>query len=221
MGIELAEQGGWGEACLPDVIVYPTGGGTGIVGMRKAFDELEALGWIGSQRPKMVVVQADGCAPIVRAFQRGERFAEPWAECAHHRRRPARAGCHRRLPDPGRRARHRRHRARRSAKTTFATRSWKWVAWRASTPRPKPPRRGPRPARLRRDGFLSGEERVVLFCTGMGLKYPSPSTCLKENERGGGRPIGLRRPSPPRVVCQRKMQNACHAIERLHAEAGC
>src|SRR5579859_5536983 len=60
MGIELAEQGGWGEACLPDVIVYPTGGGTGIVGMRKAFDELEALGWIGPRRPKMIVVQSTG-----------------------------------------------------------------------------------------------------------------------------------------------------------------
>src|SRR5262249_14901526 len=79
MGIELAEQGGWGAECLPDVIIYPTGGGTGIVGMRKAFDELEALGWIGPRRPKMVVVQSEGCAPIVRAFDRGERFAEPWA----------------------------------------------------------------------------------------------------------------------------------------------
>src|SRR5947207_6412297 len=78
MGIELAEQGGWGTDCLPDVIVYPTGGGTGIVGMRKAFDELEALGWIGPKRPRMVVVQAEGCAPIVRAFNKGERFAEPW-----------------------------------------------------------------------------------------------------------------------------------------------
>src|SRR5260370_28855470 len=78
MGIERADQGGWGEACLPDVIVYPTGGGTGIVGMRKAFDELEALGWIGKRRPKMVVVQSEGCAPIVRAFEQGERFAEPW-----------------------------------------------------------------------------------------------------------------------------------------------
>src|SRR5579864_9379263 len=78
MGLELAEQGGWGADCLPDVIVYPTGGGTGIVGMRKAFDELEALGWIGARRPRMVVVQSEGCAPIVRAFQTGQRFAEPW-----------------------------------------------------------------------------------------------------------------------------------------------
>jgi threonine synthase len=77
MGLELAEGLGWR---LPDAIVYPTGGGTGIVGMWKAFDELEALGLIGPQRPKMVSVQAEGCAPIVRAFENGDRFAEPWAE---------------------------------------------------------------------------------------------------------------------------------------------
>ncbi|MBA2533839.1 MAG: threonine synthase [Rubrobacter sp.] len=75
MGFELAEQLGWR---LPDVIVYPTGGGTGLVGMWKAFDELEALGLIGPQRPRMVSVQSEGCAPIVRAFERGDRFAEPW-----------------------------------------------------------------------------------------------------------------------------------------------
>jgi threonine synthase len=75
MGFELAEQHGWR---LPDVIVYPTGGGTGLVGMWKAFDELEALGLIGTHRPRMVSVQSEGCAPIVRAFERGERFAEPW-----------------------------------------------------------------------------------------------------------------------------------------------
>src|SRR3954452_631628 len=75
MGYELAEQLGWS---LPDVIIYPTGGGTGIVGMWKAFAEMEALGLIGSERPKMVVVQAEGCAPIVRAFESGERHAELW-----------------------------------------------------------------------------------------------------------------------------------------------
>ena len=75
MGFELAEQRDWR---LPDVIVYPTGGGTGLVGMWKAFDELEALGLIGPDRPRMVSVQSEGCAPIVRAFQNGERFAEPW-----------------------------------------------------------------------------------------------------------------------------------------------
>ena len=79
MGLELAEQLGWR---VPDVIVYPTGGGTGIVGMWKAFAELEAMGLIGPKRPRMVVVQAEACAPIVRAFERGERHAEMWENAA-------------------------------------------------------------------------------------------------------------------------------------------
>ncbi|MEE4360986.1 MAG: threonine synthase [Pseudomonadales bacterium] len=73
MGLELAEQFGW---TLPDVIFYPTGGGTGLIGMWKAFAELEALGWIGAKRPRMVAVQAEGCAPIVKAWQAGARHAE-------------------------------------------------------------------------------------------------------------------------------------------------
>ena len=73
MGLELAEQLGWE---LPDVIFYPTGGGTGLIGMWKAFDELEAIGFIGSKRPRMVAVQAEGCAPIVNAFEAGERHAK-------------------------------------------------------------------------------------------------------------------------------------------------
>jgi len=72
LGYELAEQLDWE---LPDVIVYPTGGGTGLIGMWKAFDEMETLGWIGSKRPRMVTVQAEGCAPIVRAFEEGKRTA--------------------------------------------------------------------------------------------------------------------------------------------------
>ena len=77
MGLELAEQLGWE---VPDVILYPTGGGTGLIGMWKAFDELEAIGWIGSKRPRMVAVQADGCAPIVKAFEEGTRHAELWQD---------------------------------------------------------------------------------------------------------------------------------------------
>ena len=73
LGYELAEQFEW---TLPDVIVYPTGGGTGLIGMWKAFDEMETLGWIDSKRPRMVTVQAEGCAPIVRAFSEGKRFAD-------------------------------------------------------------------------------------------------------------------------------------------------
>ncbi len=74
MGLELAEQLDWE---LPDVIFYPTGGGTGLIGMWKAFDELEKIGFIGSKRPKMIAVQATGCAPIVNAFEAGARHAEP------------------------------------------------------------------------------------------------------------------------------------------------
>ena len=79
MGLEIAEQLGWE---LPDVIFYPTGGGTGLIGMWKAFDELEKIGWIGSKRPRMVAVQASGCAPIVKAFEDGEEHAPLW-ENAH------------------------------------------------------------------------------------------------------------------------------------------
>jgi threonine synthase len=73
MGYELAEQLNW---TLPDVIIYPTGGGTGLIGMWKAFDEMEQMGWIGSERPRMVSVQSETCAPIIRAFESGERFAD-------------------------------------------------------------------------------------------------------------------------------------------------
>ena len=75
MGYEIAEQLDWR---LPDVIVYPTGGGTGLIGMWKAFAELEELGWIGKARPRMVSVQASGCAPIVKAFLENKTSAEPW-----------------------------------------------------------------------------------------------------------------------------------------------
>ena len=79
MGLEIAEAFRWS---LPDAIFYPTGGGTGLVGMWKAFAELEALGWIGPSRPRMISVQAEGCAPIVRAFRQGAERSQPW-EDAH------------------------------------------------------------------------------------------------------------------------------------------
>jgi threonine synthase len=79
MGLELAAQFGWD---LPDAIFYPTGGGTGLIGMWKAFDELERLGWIGPKRPRMYAVQASGCAPIVRAFEAGQEHAERWEDAA-------------------------------------------------------------------------------------------------------------------------------------------
>src|SRR5256714_14839421 len=79
LGYELAEQMNW---TLPDVIIYPTGGGTGLIGMWKAFDEMERMGWIDDKRPRMVTVQAAGCAPIVRAFEQGERFAAEFPNAA-------------------------------------------------------------------------------------------------------------------------------------------
>ena len=79
LGYEVAEQLNWE---LPDVIIYPTGGGTGLIGMWKAFDEMEQMGWIGSKRPRMVTVQAAGCAPIVRAFEEGKRFADEFPNAA-------------------------------------------------------------------------------------------------------------------------------------------
>ena len=75
MGLELANQLNWE---LPDVIMYPTGGGTGLIGMVKAFNELESIGWIGKKRPRMVAVQSTGCAPIVKAYDEGSEHAEYW-----------------------------------------------------------------------------------------------------------------------------------------------
>jgi threonine synthase len=170
MGFELAEQGGWGEACLPDVIVYPTGGGTGIVGMWKAFAELEALGWIGSARPRMVVVQAEGCAPIVRAFGRGDEHAEPW-----HDARTAAAGIRvpvaigdylilRAIRESGGTAVAVSEEEIEAAQRELGRLTGVYAApegaatWAALRP-------------LRASGFLSGTERIVLFITAMGLKY--------------------------------------------------
>ncbi len=79
LGYEVAEQSGWE---LPDVIVYPTGGGTGLIGMWKAFDEMERMGWIDGRRPRMVSVQSSGCAPVVRAFEAGERTASEFPDAA-------------------------------------------------------------------------------------------------------------------------------------------
>ena len=75
LGLELAEQFQWE---LPDAVIYPAGGGTGVVGMWKAFEELEQLGWIGSKRPQMIIAQAEGCAPLVKAFQDGKKQADLW-----------------------------------------------------------------------------------------------------------------------------------------------
>jgi threonine synthase len=77
MGLELAEQLGW---TMPDVLVYPTGGGTGLLGIPKAFDELRALGWVSGRRPRIVAVQAEGCAPVVKAWREGAETTAPWPD---------------------------------------------------------------------------------------------------------------------------------------------
>jgi threonine synthase len=79
LGYELAEQFDW---TLPDVIIYPTGGGTGLIGMWKAFEEMQSMGWIDDRRPRMVTVQSEGCAPIVRAFEEGKREASEFPNAA-------------------------------------------------------------------------------------------------------------------------------------------
>ena len=168
MGIELAEAGGWGEGWCPDVIVYPTGGGTGLVGVWKAFDELEELGWIGSRRPRMVVVQSTGCAPIVRAFESGAEAAEPWVDAqtiAAGIRVPSAIGDYLIL-----------RAVRESGGTAVAVTDDEIVEAQRNLARLS----GILPAlegaatyaalpHLVRSRFLDGDERVVLFNTGTGL----------------------------------------------------
>ena len=174
MGLELAEAGGWGDGWCPDALVFPTGGGTGIVGMWKAFDELDRLGWIGERRPRMVVVQATGCAPLVRAFQSGAERAEPWTDArtiAAGIRVPSAIGDYLVL-----------RAIRESGGTAVAVDDDAIVEAQLTLARGAGIYAAPEGAaafaavrRLRRDGFLAGDERVVVFNTGTGLKYPAPA----------------------------------------------
>jgi threonine synthase len=167
MGYEIAEQMGFS---LPDVVVYPTGGGTGLIGMWKAFEELQALGWIGTARPRMVAVQAAGCAPIVRAFESGAATAEPWPD-------PVTAAAGLRVPgslgdflvlDA----------LRRSGGAALAVEDHEMMAAvRQAGGREgidACPEGGAAIAalrRLREAGRIDPDERVVVFNTGTGLKY--------------------------------------------------
>ncbi|MAG34864.1 MAG: threonine synthase [Dehalococcoidia bacterium] len=167
MGYELAEQLGWQ---VPDVIVYPTGGGTGIVGMWKAFAELEALGWIGSKRPRMVVVQAEGCAPMVRAFHQGATTAEPWEDAqtiAGGMRVPSAIGDYLILQA-----------LYESGGAAVAVSDDELLAAMGELARTEGISACPEGAatlagllRLLASGAVSGDESVVLFNTGSGLKY--------------------------------------------------
>lgn len=167
MGIEVVEQLGW---TVPDAILYPTGGGTGIVGMWKAFDELEQMGLIGSERPKMVVVQSKGCAPIVRAFERGDRHAPLWENAstvAPGVRVPIAIGDYLILDA-----------VRASGGTAIAVSDEDLLKATQRTSSTEGIHVSPEVGaavsaaeKLRADGFLRESDRVVVFATGSGLKH--------------------------------------------------
>lgn len=171
MGLELAEQLGWE---LPDVILYPTGGGTGLIGMWKAFAELEAIGLIGPKRPRMVAVQATGCAPMVRAYEAGVEHAERWenaATVAMGIRVPQAVGDFlilRAVRESGGFAIAVDDNAIEAAQVEFAAAEGlllcpegaaTWAAYKAA----------------RSDGRIAAHESVVLFNCATGLKYPMPA----------------------------------------------
>jgi threonine synthase len=167
MGYELAEQFDW---TLPDVIIYPTGGGTGIVGIWKAFEEMEALGWIGPERPRMIAVQSSGCAPIVRAYEAGAKTAEPWenaATVADGLRVPAAIGDFLILEA-----------IRKSGGTAIAVEDAAILAAQQRVGRLEGIFVAPEAAAtlagleaLVADGRVRSDERIVLLVTGNGLKY--------------------------------------------------
>lgn len=168
MGFEVAEQLGWS---LPDVIIYPTGGGTGLVGMWKAFEEMETIAWIGGRRPRMVTVQSAGCAPIVRAFEEGAEDATPWegAETiAAGLRVPSAIADFLMLKV-----------LRESRGTAVAVsddeilRAMREMASAEGIVAcPEGAATLAAAKRLKDDGMIGADERVVLFNTGSGLKYP-------------------------------------------------
>jgi threonine synthase len=168
MGFELAEQLDWS---LPDALIYPTGGGTGLVGMWKAFDEMERLGWIGSTRPRMYSVQSTGCAPIVRAFERGERSATVWqgaATIASGLRVPIAIGDYLMLDAiraSGARALAVSDDEMMRATDLAGAREGVWLS-------PEGAATVAAAQRLAEAGELGRAERVVLFNTGAGMVYP-------------------------------------------------
>jgi threonine synthase len=188
MGYEVAEQFGW---TLPGAIFYPTGGGVGLIGMWKAFDEMEALGWISSQRPKMIAVQAAGCQPVVRAFQGGESVSKFW-ENAH----TVAAGL--RVPKPLGDALSLAA-IRASGGTAVAVSDEELldasIELASATGIFPAPEGGACVAALKTllsNGFLKPDERIVLYNTGTGLKYLEafstrfPRTSRSEQDKLGG-----------------------------------
>lgn len=174
MGLELAQHFGWR---FPEVVLYPTGGGTGLIGMAKAFDELEQLGWIGPARPRFVAVQSEGCAPVVRAFAQGRGDCEP-APNAH----TAAAGL--RVPKPFADFVILKY-LRISGGAALAVSDDDMLAatreLSAATGICACPEGGACLAALRKlaaDGWIQSEETVVLFNTGSGLKYAEALRCV-------------------------------------------
>jgi threonine synthase len=167
MGYEVAEQLGWR---MPQGIIYPTGGGVGLLGMWKAFEEMEALGWIGSERPRMITVQSSGCAPIVKAWDEGESFSEMWpnaATLASGLRVPKPYGDYLIL-DILKKSRGTAVSAT-DEEILEATRHWAKVEGIFAAPEGAASLVAYR--KLRANGFFRPEDTVVLFNTGSGLKY--------------------------------------------------
>ncbi len=188
MGFEVAEQLDWE---LPDAIFYPTGGGVGMIGMWKAFDEMEKLGWIGSRRPKMIAVQAEGCQPVVRAFEENEPRCRFW-EDAH----TVAAGL--RVPKPlGDFLVLQAVRGSRGAAVAVSDDEMleSGVALASVEGIYAAPEGAACVAALQKllaSGFLSASDRIVLYNTGSGLKYPEaystrfPRTAVGEQDKLGG-----------------------------------
>ena len=167
MGYELAEQMRW---VLPDVIFYPTGGGVGLIGMWKAFDEMEKIGWIGSKRPKMIAVQVAGCQPIVRAFEQGAERSEFWENaetCASGLRVPKPLGDFlilKAVRESGGAAIAVTDEELLEAGVRLAAEEGQFIA-------PEGAACITALEMLLRSGFLKAEENMVIYNTGAGLKY--------------------------------------------------
>jgi threonine synthase len=188
MGYEVAEQLGWE---LPDAIFYPTGGGVGMIGMWKAFDEMEKLGWIGSRRPKMIAVQADGCQPVVRAYLENEprsRFYDGAHTLASGLRVPKPLGDFLVL-----------NAVRESGGTAIAVSDEDMLEAGVNMASDEGIFAAPEgaacvdaAARLLRSRFLKSTDRIVIYNTGSGLKYPEaystrfPRTASGEQDKLGG-----------------------------------
>ena len=179
MGIELADQLGWE---LPDVIFYPTGGGTGLIGMWKAFDELSEMGWIRGPLPRMVAVQSEGCAPIVKAWEEGADHAEPWQDAetiAFGIRVPAAIGDFLML----RAIRESDGFALAVPDSEISGAQKRLAGSDGLLMSPEGAATVAAYQRARDQGLVGGDDRIVLFNCGSGLKYPMPPTSATLDHR--------------------------------------